>query len=222
MHSQPSLQKIQSLLHGYRSLRQKYRSSRLNNSSLVAALLLIGSTVLSPLVAAIDYSNPYLRHGARHAHSAYGGHMWFRPHISGASRIVIDLSDQMAYFYKGRRLAGMSPVSTGKAGYRTPTGNFRISEKKYSHRSNLYGHYISRRGYVMRSNVDVRRHRKPRGSVFRGASMDYMMRINGPVTMHAGRVPGYPDSHGCIRLPWHMAKVFYRHARVGTRVSVVH
>ncbi|MFA0812540.1 L,D-transpeptidase family protein [Microbulbifer epialgicus] len=147
--------------------------------------------------------------------------MWFKAHVQGTPRIVIDLSDQMAYFYRGGRLAGMSPVSTGKPGHRTPTGNFRISEKKYSHRSNLYGHYISPRGYVLRSNVDVRRHRKPAGSRFRGASMDYMMRINGPVTMHAGYVPGYPASHGCIRLPWHMAKTFYRHARVGTKVSVV-
>ncbi|WP_226642306.1 L,D-transpeptidase family protein [Microbulbifer variabilis] len=147
--------------------------------------------------------------------------MWFKANIQGTPRIVIDLSDQMAYFYKGGQLAGMSPVSTGMAGHRTPTGNFRISEKKYSHRSNLYGHYVSSRGYVVRSNVDVRHHRKPAGSRFRGASMDYMMRINGPVTMHAGYVPGYPASHGCIRIPWNMAKIFYSHAKVGTRVSVV-
>ncbi|AMX04247.1 hypothetical protein A3224_13170 [Microbulbifer thermotolerans] len=132
------------------------------------------------------------------------------------------LSEQRAYFYKGGRLAGVSPVSTGMPGHRTPTGNFRISEKKYSHRSNLYGHYVSRTGYVLRSNVDVRRHRRPPGAVFRGASMDFMMRINGPITMHAGRVPGYPASHGCIRLPWHMAKIFYQNATVGTRVTVVH
>lgn len=176
---------------------------------------------MAPLAYAVDYSNPYSRHGSRYGHSGPSGHMWFKAHVAGSSRIVIDLSDQMAYFYKGRRLAGISPVSTGKTGHRTPTGNFRISEKKYSHRSNLYGHYISRRGYVMRSNVDVRRHRRPSGSVFRGASMNYMMRINGPVTMHAGWVPGYPDSHGCIRLPLQMAKIFYRYAKVGTRVSVV-
>ncbi len=168
------------------------------------------------------YQRAQPRYGRyQRAQPRYGQHMWFKAHVQGTPRIVIDLSDQIAYFYKGGRLAGMSPVSTGKPGHRTPTGNFRISEKKYSHRSNLYGHYISARGQVLRSNVDVRRHRKPAGSRFRGASMDYMMRINGPVTMHAGYVPGYPASHGCIRIPWHMAKIFYRHARVGTKVSVV-
>ncbi|PCO06184.1 hypothetical protein AWR36_007085 [Microbulbifer flavimaris] len=147
---------------------------------------------------------------------------WWRHDVAGGTpHIKIDLSEQMAYFYKGGRLAGMSPVSTGKAGHRTPPGTFRISEKKVNHRSNLYGHYVSRSGYVLRSNVDVRRDRRPPGSVFRGASMDYMMRVNGPISMHAGYVPGYPASHGCIRLPWHMAKIFFAHASVGTKVSIV-
>ncbi|SEA08747.1 L,D-transpeptidase family protein [Microbulbifer marinus] len=163
--------------------------------------------------------SPYAGNGAQQ----YTGRSWWRHDvIGGAPRIVIDLSEQTAYFYKGGKLAGVSPVSTGKAGHRTPTGNFRISEKKYNHRSNLYGHYVSRNGYVLRSNVDVRRDRRPPGSIFRGASMDFMMRINGAVTMHAGYVPGYPASHGCIRLPWHMAKIFFSNATVGTKVSVVH
>ncbi|GAA5524246.1 hypothetical protein Maes01_00800 [Microbulbifer aestuariivivens] len=147
---------------------------------------------------------------------------WWRHDVTGGTpHIKIDLSEQMAYFYKGGRLAGVSPVSTGKPGHRTPAGTFRISEKKINHRSNLYGHYVSRNGHVLRSNVDVRRDRRPAGSVFRGAAMDYMMRVNGPVSMHAGYVPGYPASHGCIRLPWHMAKTFFAHAPVGTKVSIV-
>ncbi|WP_323847438.1 L,D-transpeptidase family protein [Microbulbifer magnicolonia] len=214
------------------------RSSLLKRSTLTAALVLGGAALLSPLAQAADYrnpyNNPYTQQRNTYNNSYYqspyysrGGYnsntrdaWWRQDVVGGAPRIVIDLSDQMAYFYKGGRLAGISPVSTGKPGYRTPTGNFRISEKKYNHRSNLYGHYVARSGHVLRSNVDVRRHRRPPGAIFRGASMDFMMRINGPVTMHAGRVPGWPDSHGCIRLPWHMAKIFFSHATVGTQVSV--
>lgn len=198
------------------------RSSLLKRSSLAALLIAGGAVLLSPLVQAVDYGYQFLRQGTTYQ-DRWVGQAWWRPEIvGGTSHIKIVLSEQKAYFYKGGRLAGISPVSTGMAGHRTPTGNFRISEKKYNHRSNLYGHYVSRGGYVLRSNVDVRRDRRPPGSVFRGASMDYMMRINGAVTMHAGHVPGYPASHGCIRLPWHMAKIFFQNATVGTRVSVVH
>lgn len=185
--------------------------------SITAALLIGSGSLLAPLAQARDYSYPYQRHPSQHNGSA-----WFRPDAGhGAAHIRIDLSDQMAYYYKGGRLVGMSPVSTGKPGHRTPTGTFRISEKKVNHRSNLYGHYVSPRGYVMRSNVDVRRDRRPPGAVFRGASMDFMMRVNGAITMHAGRVPGWPDSHGCIRLPWHMAKIFFSNTPNGTQVKIV-
>lgn len=206
------------------------RSSLLKKCSFSSVLLLGGSLLLSSVAQAIDYGygpnpytsrqqayNPYARQQATHNGSA-----WWRPDIlGGAPHIKIVLSEQKAYFYKGGRLAGVSPVSSGMAGHRTPTGNFRISQKKMSHRSTLYGHYVSPRGYVMRSNVNVRRHRRPAGAVFRGASMDYMMRFKGAYTMHAGYVPGYPASHGCVRLPWHMAKTFFSNATVGTKVTIV-
>ncbi len=199
------------------------RSSLLRKGFIVGALLLGGTTVFSSMAQATDYGYQFLRRGTPYQQNQYVGQAWWRPEIVGGTpHIKVVLSEQKAYFYKGGRLAGISPVSTGMAGHRTPTGNFRISEKKYSHRSNIYGHYVSRGGYVLRSNVDVRRDRRPPGAVFRGASMEYMMRINGAVTMHAGYVPGYPASHGCIRLPWHMAKIFFSNTTVGTRVSVVH
>lgn len=207
------------------------RSSLLKKCSFAGVLLLGGSLLLSSIAQAVDYGygpnpytsrqqsyNPYARQQATRNGSAF----WRSDVLGGTPHIKIVLSEQKAYFYKGGRLAGVSPVSSGKPGHRTPTGNFRISEKKLNHRSTLYGHYVSPRGYVLRSNVNVRRHRRPPGAVFRGASMDYMMRFNGAYTIHAGHVPGYPASHGCIRLPWHMAQIFFRNASVGTRVSVVH
>lgn len=193
------------------------RSSLLKKTSFGSALLFVAAVAFGPAAQAADYPHPY----AHDASQANGSAWWRTDVIGGTPHIKIVLSEQRAYFYLGGRLAGMSPVSTGKAGYRTPTGSFRVSEKKVDHRSNLYGHYVNRSGYVLRSSVDVRKHRKPAGAIFRGASMDYMMRFNGAYTMHAGRVPGHPDSHGCIRLPWHMAKIFFRHAPVGTKVTIV-
>ncbi|MFC6633207.1 L,D-transpeptidase family protein [Microbulbifer taiwanensis] len=197
------------------------RSSLLRNGFIMGALLLGSSAFFSSVAQAVDYGYQFLQRGTTYQ-DRFVGRAWWRPEVvGGAAHIRIVLSEQKAYFYKGGRLAGISPVSTGMAGYKTPTGSFRVTQKKINHRSNLYGHYVAPSGYVMRSNVDVRRHRRPAGSVFRGASMDYMMRFNGAVTMHAGRVPGYPASHGCVRLPWHMAKIFFQNATVGTKVTVV-
>jgi lipoprotein-anchoring transpeptidase ErfK/SrfK len=140
--------------------------------------------------------------------------------VSGSPRITIDLSAQRAYFYKGDELVTTSRVSSGKSGFRTPTGSFRITQKERTHRSTTYGKYVSASGSVINGDVDVRKEPKPEGASYVGASMPYFMRFNGPVGMHAGRVPGYPASHGCVRLPRSMAMLFYEHAPVGTPVTV--
>jgi lipoprotein-anchoring transpeptidase ErfK/SrfK len=181
-----------------------------------STLLLAAAATFSPVAQAGDYPYPYMRH-----ESMTNGSAWWRTDIiGGTAHIKIDLSEQRAYFYKGGRLAGITPISTGIAGYRTPTGSFRITEKDIDHRSNLFGHYVDPRGYVLRSSVDVRTDRRPPGTQFRGASMDFFMRVNGAVGMHAGKVTGRPESHGCIRLPWHMAKIFFENTPPGTRVTI--
>lgn len=140
----------------------------------------------------------------------------------GAPSIRISLGEQRAYFYKGGELVGVSRVSSGRAGYRTPKGSYRVRAKKFRHRSTLYGSYVDRNTHqVVRADVDTRKHRRPSGTYYRGAKMDYFIRFNGGVGLHAsGDVPNYPASHGCVRMPRHMAQKFYRHARVGTPVTV--
>ncbi|WGL18370.1 L,D-transpeptidase family protein [Microbulbifer bruguierae] len=193
-------------------------SSWLNKILLGSSLLFAAAATIAPVAQAGDYPHPYQQHRSMTDGSAW----WRRDVYGGAAHIIIDLSEQRAYFYKGDQLAGISPISTGVAGNRTPTGSFRVSEKELFHRSNLYGHYVDRAGFVRKSSVDVRVHKRPAGTVFRGASMDFFMRINGAVSMHAGKVTGRPESHGCIRLPWHMAKIFYENAPMGTKVTVRH
>ena len=71
-------------------------------------------------------------------------------------------------------------------------------------------------------NVEVNKDPQPRGTIFRGAAMPYFLRIHGGVGMHAGYLPGYPASHGCIRLPEKMALQFFQNAAVGTPVEIRH
>ena len=147
---------------------------------------------------------------------------WNGAGVDGAPSIVIDLGSQQARFYKAGRLVGMSPISSGREGYRTPAGNFRVIQKNKDHVSNLYGNYVDSSGNVVVRNVGVHRDRRPPGTSFQGAPMPYFMRITGAVGMHAGYLPGVPDSHGCIRLPADMAEIFYANAPHGTPVRVVY
>ncbi len=146
---------------------------------------------------------------------------WDGDGISGSPSIVIDLREQKALFYKGGRLVGVSMISSGREGYSTPSGNFKIVQKNKDHVSNLYGDYVDGGGNVVVANVGVKRDPMPPGSRFRGAPMPYFMRIHGGVGMHAGFLPGFPASHGCIRMPAKMAEVFFANVSQGTPVRVV-
>ncbi len=147
---------------------------------------------------------------------------WDGDGVSGSPRVVISLSGQKAEFYKGGQLVGVSSLSTGREGYKTPTGSFKVTQKSPDHRSNLYGNYVDNFGNVVVRDVDVRKDPKPPGTKFEGAPMPYFMRIHGGVGLHAGFLPGFPASHGCIRMPEHMAQVFYRNVSIGTPVRVVY
>lgn len=147
---------------------------------------------------------------------------WVGDGILGAPSITIDLGSQTATFYKGDQAVGKSPVSTGREGYGTPRGNFQILEKNKNHVSNLYGDFVDGGGAVVKANVAAGRDKCPPGASFRGAPMPFFMRIHGAVGMHAGYLPGYPASHGCIRMPRGAAQRFFENAPVGTPVRVVH
>ena len=134
-------------------------------------------------------------------------------------RIVVSLSSQKAWLYHQGRLVAVSPISSGREGKATPVGKFQVMEKDIDHRSSLYGNYVIG-GRVVRENVDVRKGGGPAGSRFEGVPMPFFMRFSGAYGLHAGKVPGYPASSGCIRLPKRQAKRFYNAVRVGTPVEV--
>jgi hypothetical protein len=145
---------------------------------------------------------------------------WDGEGAKGAPKIVVHLTRQRAFFYKGKSLVGESSISTGRKGFETPPGIYRVIQKDENHVSNLYGSYVDEYGTVVRGNVEVGKDPKPEGTEFRGAPMPYFLRFTRGYGMHAGFVPRYRASHGCIRMPREMAKHFFDAATEDTPVVV--
>ena len=123
-----------------------------------------------------------------------GEYVW-HPEISPAGPVVIivSLPAQRMYVYRNGLRIGVSSVSTGTRRHATPTGMFTILQKKVSHESNIY----------------------------KGAQMPHMQRLTWTgIAMHAGHLPGYPASHGCVRLPIDFAAKLYSVTSNGTSVII--
>lgn len=145
---------------------------------------------------------------------------WDGDGVEGKPSIKIKLGEQRAYFYKAGQLVGISQLSTGREGLATPTGTYSITQKDLNHISSKYGDYVDSSDNVVVPNVDGEKDPKPPGTHFKGAPMPHFMRIVGGVGMHAGYLPGYPASHGCIRMPEFMAENFYKSVSTGTPVTI--
>ena len=111
----------------------------------------------------------------------------------GDPRIVVDLLTQMAYAYRGDRLVGAATISSAKKGMVTPLGFWSILEKRPFYRSKKYDN----------------------------APMPFMQRIDSyGIAFHGGANPGYPASHGCIRLPMKFAEKLYGLTKLGSKVVI--
>ena len=107
-------------------------------------------------------------------------------------RVVISLGDQRARLYKGGKVVRTSRVSTGRRGHATPKGSYVITDKQVSWVSSIY-------------NV----------------AMPYFMRLScREIGMHAGNCPGYPASHGCIRMPSGEVRAFFAVLKIGDPVTI--
>ena len=134
-------------------------------------------------------------------------------------RVEIDLGRQTAYLISGHRVVMQSPISSGRYGHLTDTGSFKVIEKERNHYSSVYGKIVDGYGRTILADADVDMH-VPRGCKFVPAPMPYFMRFHGADGMHAGYLPGYPASHGCVRMPDELAVAFYNAVDVGTPVTV--
>jgi lipoprotein-anchoring transpeptidase ErfK/SrfK len=112
----------------------------------------------------------------------------------GPVEIVVSIPLQRAYVYRGGALIGVTTVSTGRPGHRTPTGKFDILEKRARHFSNKYNN----------------------------APMPFMQRLTWDgIALHAGHIPGTPASHGCVRLPLEFARNLFAVTSVGASVHII-
>lgn len=145
----------------------------------------------------------------------------------GPRRIIVDLAQQKAWVLRGDWVEAVTRVSTGRRSFPTPPGPYVVTQKKADHRSNLYGNYVDAAGNVVQSDVDVRTDPVPEGAVFVGSPMPFFQRLRDPankihgVGFHAGTLPGYPASHGCIRLPYAMAQWLFEVTKPGTQVRII-
>jgi hypothetical protein len=143
----------------------------------------------------------------------------------GPVSITVNLTEQRAYFFQGSRLVGVALVATGREGFGTPAGNYKIIEKLVEKRSNLYGTNYDMDGNVAKEGADVRLHPPPPGGRFEGAEMPYWMRLTkGGIGLHQGPipVPGSPASHGCIRVSKSVIQDFFAQAPLNTPVRIIY
>jgi hypothetical protein len=133
--------------------------------------------------------------------------------------IEIDLTAQKAWLLQDGQRIYESPISSGKPGHATKPGEFTVTQKNEDHRSSLYGRIVSSSGATLVS--DAASHMaKPAGAKFVQAPMKYFIRFDGAIGLHAGHLPGYAASHGCVRLPPAKAALFFNVVEVGTPVRV--
>ncbi len=134
-------------------------------------------------------------------------------------QIDLDLAAQKATLYMDGDALYTSPISSGRQSHPTPEGDFEVLEKDPDHHSSLYGKIVDSGGHLVKSSAD-RATPVPKGCRFEEAPMRFFLRFEGASGMHAGILPGYPASHGCVRMPLDKAKLFYDIAQVGTPVHV--
>jgi len=136
-----------------------------------------------------------------------------------STSVEIDLEEQTAYLVQNGRPILASPISSGRYGHLTRSGSFKILEKERNHYSSMYGKIVDVAGNAIVADADADMP-VPRGGKFIPAPMHYFMRFAGADGMHAGYLPGYPASHGCVRMPQQYAIAFFNSVSVGTPVTV--
>ena len=134
--------------------------------------------------------------------------------------VIINLTEQTAYLLEGRRVAFVSPIASGKAGFGTPIGNFRVISKDLNHQSGTFGLVSDSYGRIVNPNATPNSYVPP-GCHYIPAPMPYFMEFSKYVGMHAGYLPGYPASHGCVRMPRDLAAEFFAQVQIGTPVKVI-
>ena len=140
--------------------------------------------------------------------------------------VYISLEKQRIYLRVGDEVGIDGKISSGKRVGMTPKGSFMVVQKDPDHRSSLYGAFVNKNDIIVREGVSTKIDSAPSGTHFKGASMKWFMRFGETLQsqraegMHVGLLPGYPASHGCVRLEPDTAKKIFEMVSVGTPVTI--
>jgi hypothetical protein len=141
-------------------------------------------------------------------------------HCFAQRAIEIDLTNQEAYLTDHGHVVLRAPICSGRPGHETPTGNFRVTDKDVKHVSSFYGFFGNpATKQIVVPDADIYK-KVPSGLEFVKAPMRYYVQFQPAIGLHSGFLPGYPDSHGCVRMPEQYAVEFFHAATVGTLVHV--
>jgi lipoprotein-anchoring transpeptidase ErfK/SrfK len=143
----------------------------------------------------------------------------YASNMGSGTRVIINLTEQRAYLIEGGKVSLISPIASGKPGWSTPTGKFSIMSKDIDHRSQSFGSVVDGSGRIATSNATPGSYVPP-GFHYRPAPMPYYMEFSEAIGMHAGYLPGYPASHGCVRMPRDLAEQFFERVKIRTPVTV--
>src|ERR1700746_2184436 len=139
--------------------------------------------------------------------------------LASEIRVIINLSDQRASLIQQGRITLVSPIASGKPGWSTPTGNFSIFNKDIGHLSRSFGLIVDTYGRVVNPNATPNTY-VSRVDHYQPAPMPYFMEFSPAIGMHAGYLPGFPASHGCVRMPRDLAAQFLERGHLRTPVTV--
>lgn len=157
--------------------------------------LLVGGTALGSAIMLSGWTKSRrLTFGVQISQMKPGDYTW-APESSarGSVVLIVSLPEQRGYVYRGGSLIAVTTCATGRKGHRTPTGVFSVLQKDKDHVSSTY----------------------------KGAKMPYMERLTwSGIALHAGNLPGYPASHGCIRLPYEFSQLLFGITHLGVAVVI--
>ena len=149
---------------------------------------------IAGLTAGAFLTRPGLADMAADVRKLKPGQFTWQPELQprGPVSIIVSIKEQLLHVHRKGKRIGVSTVSTGKSGHATPIGVFTILQKNEEHVSSIYG-----------------------------SEMPFMQRLTwSGIALHAGALPGYPASHGCVRMPIKFAEVLFRATKLGTPVVI--
>ena len=137
------------------------------------------------------------------------------------TRLVVSLGRQRAMLMVGEEVAIDAPVSSGKRRGATPAGEFTVADKQVEFSSSRHGDFVDKDGHVVCAGVSTRIDAAPSGTVFRPVPVKFHLQLDREgVSLHAGRLPGYPASDTSVRLPADIAPLIFQRVKPGTPVRI--